>query len=367
MDLSFLDHLTTTTDTVAALLFLPFVTKIIYFESLVALLAEYFPNPCNPHLQLPVHGHRFWNQVDIYVGDQSPIRLGNLWRFLDFNKLDTVNVGTCYTFAIAVGRNRLSGMEVDIPPSGFPWVSDFFGIVDNPFFFVTRPQPNMRNPHVLRLTCRTCKLAKKRCLREGMPCNTCHKACIPCVPNQDEDQRRRRETANECRKNIDVLCPLHQYTINLFVRRCHGDSPLAATSMAALGAYVQTNTLFQDNTSLEIAVKEYVNSYQKVAFVEGELRLVEEKEMTMIWGFEVGNRWTHKLDKISLVTPHLGMHKPLDAYSLIDAALGNPGELFYVDLCVLDKAFEPRAVRIVALGATHSATHVQILLGWKFA
>lgn len=364
MDISYLDHLSNTVTNMVALIFFPFATHLLYYDCVDELLMSHFGMVLEPYLRLPIKGHQFMDQVELYVGNSCSLRLDNMTRFLRFNSLDTSNIGTGYKMCIAIGRDSLSGMPVDIPLTAFPWVTTFFKESSDPRFFLTFPSELQVNSHRFLSTCRRCQDVHCRCLRDSLGCSPCTRAGVECVAGKDEAVKRRRLALAEVRKNISSLCALHQYTLNLFLRS-HGDQPTRVSTVVTLGNMLAVVTRTKRNQLLEESLFYYAAAFQHVSIVNGELRLVQEVGMEDLWGFEVVE-FDHKNDRASRMTPHLGLHKVSDAYSLIDAVLETPGELFYLDACILTRRFAARPARIMALGIVVTSIHVEIMMGWKF-
>ena len=364
MDPSYLHHLSGTVTRTVALVFFPFSTQLVYYDSVDDLLANHFGGPREPYLRLSLSGHEYMDQVELYVGQPSTLRLDNMARFLRFNSLDISNIGTGYGMCIAIGRDSLSGLAVDIPLTAFPWVTTFFRESGDPRFFLTYPSEPQVNPHRLMSTCQRCQDIHCRCLRDGLCCSPCTRAGVECLAGKEEATKRRRLAFGEVRKNISALCALHQYTLNLFLRS-HGDQPTRVSTVVTLGNILAATIVPKRNKFLEESLLFYAGAFQHVSIVNGELRLVHEVGMDDLWGFEVVD-FSHKNDRASRMSPHLGFHKVSDAYSLIDAALETPGELFYLDTCILTREFSPLSARVMALGIVLSSTHVEIMLGWKF-
>lgn len=367
MDDSFIDHLESTLPKMMAMLFLPFQTKIVHYENLESLLMEYFSTTAiNPVARYPMDGRCGLDQINLYAGRSTSVRLGNLWRFLDFNGVNTINVGVCYDMVVVVGRNVLSDLEVDIPISRYPWLRHYYNhiIHGGARFFMTFPEDGLVNTHSLRSTCSTCKQNKKRCVRGGLTCFACTSANVVCVYGVDEAQKRRRESHAALRKNVDILCVTFQYIINLFSRR-YGDGLHPANVVSNLASTLH-DTIPVFNLQLEESVMFYADSFQHVAIMGGEISITRETRMDELWGFESPDEFQNRRDKTAVIAPHLGMVDPLDAYSLLNAAFDSPGELFYRDMCLVTRDFKGKSARIMAIAGTFGASHVTILLGWKF-
>ena len=351
-----------------ALLFLPFVTRVIYYDSLIALLAEYFPGSTtssSPRFDITLKRGGPVDRVDIYVGEVSRIKLGNLCRFMSFNGADTINVGTSYTIAIAVGVNSFTGIDLDIPSSAYPWMVEMYSVQRDAIFFTTSPPRDLVNCHRLITTCSNCKSVKRRCLRSGLSCSSCSRSDTPCIAGRDEADRRRRVVAVEARVNIDTMCAIHQYTMNLFLR-VNGNHIFSGEMMKALGDFLDTDLVPMRNVFAEVNMKTYSDCFQEVTIANGVVRVTDRYRDSNVWGFEADDKFFTKKDRMAVISPHLGMATAYDACSLIDSALNLPGEIFYRDMCLLDKQFKPISARIMAVGAVFSPIHVQVVLGWKF-
>lgn len=349
-----------------ALLFLPFSTKVIYYDHLDDMLSDFFVAPVAPSVQLSALGsHAPMDQIDIYVGEACNNRLGNLWRFLRYNNLDFINVGTSYTMAIAIGRNVTTGVYVDIPLSAFPWMSDRYGLIFDYSFFDTVPDEIQTNNHRLLGACMRCKSSKRRCVRTHLACSSCLDSGSECRAGADEAQRRRWGSAAYIRSNIYVMCAIHQYTINLFLR-ANGHFLFATEAVSALGTKLNEEIVAVQNVQMESAIKTYADAFQEVSIYMGAVQIMDRCNDDELWGFQIESASTNSKDVISSISPHLGMTSPMDACSLIDSALNSPGDMFYRDICILDRAFKPRSARVMTLAAVISPRHVEILVAWKF-
>lgn len=350
---------------VMALFFVPFLTRILYFDAryLLAMLSKYFkPGECSrARFSMPHMGAL--DCVDIYAGKPSDLPLGNLITFLDANRLDVRNVGAKYEMAIAVGFNSLSGVPVDIPYSAYPWASHLFGVSSHPGIWDTPVEDAMLNPHRFQLTCNWCKKMRTKCVRIGVSCDACESKGMDCQPNAQEATHRRREFAKAARDSIDVLCALHQYTINLVWRNA-GETLMSQVVVRELGEYLDKNVVLVRNVYAESLVKTKCDAFQEVAVNSGVISHVDSFKAGGLWGFESGFR--SRNDKLSVITPHFGLSSPVMAYSLIDNALQFPGEVFYVDVCILTKAWEAVSARIMILASVMSRSDIRILVGWKY-
>jgi hypothetical protein len=349
-----------------ALLFTPFHTKIVYYESLVDLLAEHFPSSIQPSARYPMDGVSGLDQVDVYSGEVTGVRLGNMWRFLDYNGINTINVGLCYDKVLVVGRNLIADLEVDIPISRFPWLRAHYNysIHGDANFFLGFPEKDLFNYHRLLVSCVNCRKAKKRCNRQGLVCGHCTNMNMSCDAVPEEGPRRNRESYAGLRKDVDILCPMYQYTINLFGRR-YGDGIYHTNVVAALANQL-VGVIPVTNRTLVDSIVFHCNSYQNVSIMAGEIRVVESRNVEDLWGFDVDVRGSRKRDKMTMISPHLGMHTPHDAYSLINSILETPGEIFYRDTCIVTRKFKAQSVRLMAMAEIYAANHVMILLGWRF-
>jgi hypothetical protein len=363
MTMDYLDFLHSSVTKTRALLFTPFETRAVYFHTLDELFGECGIDDRVPRIQLAKGGTR----MDVYAGVTSSLRLGNLWHFMNSNGFDTRNVGTHYQCAVVVAFERLSGqhvdVSVDIHPSAFPWASLVINYVEDDRFFETWPDDMMVDPHFLMVICKRCKGNKMRCTRVGMPCNSCSRAGVECEPSDAEMEKRRRESHKVACKNVDVLCAVHQYIINMHGRlqrhKLHADA-----TMNELRVHMLNHLVPGWNVGNETSLKGYADSYQHVKIQDGVMMLLDEKAMEDVWGFEL-DKFSDKRDKISVICPHLGMHDASHAYMLLDHAYKRPGELFYLDMCILTRGFRPVSRRVMCIASVITPHNVEVVLGWK--
>lgn len=342
------------------LLFVPFETKVVYFDDLDALLNTY-PVGRQPTYTFDWSGKQLGGFVDIYTGSVGCCDLGNMRCFMEHNGQVTINTGLKFNLAIAVGRCR-TGVVMDIPYSAFPWPCKYFVSTDAADFWSTRPSDGLVNPHSLRATCDPCRVARKACVSTEIDCDLCLRRGIRCVPNAKEGEKRRRAMYQHMKNKMDILSPIYQYTADQVRRRgtaCGRKQPDACALNNHLIVHLQPRKNFWG----EFEMKTRVDSFQEVCVRNGILELVSERNCASLWGFETG-KFVHKSDRQSVMFPHLGMHHPEDAYSLIDTALRYPGEIFWQDMCLLDRSFTPISRRIMAMGSVTDKDCVGIILGW---
>lgn len=363
MTMDYLDFLHSSVTKTRALLFTPFETRAVYFHDLNELLGEHGIHDRVPRIQLATGGTR----MDVYTGPTSSIRLGNLWHFMENNGFDTVNVGTHYKCALVVAFERLSGQHVDlgvdINPSAFPWASLVIKYVEDPSFFQTFPEDSMVDPHFLAVICKRCKGNKMRCVRVGMPCNSCARAGVDCEASEKESEKRRRECHKAVCRSVDVLCAVHQYIVNMHGRlqrhKLHPDA-----TMNELRVHMLNHLVPGWNLGNETSLKAYADSYQHVKIQDGVIMLLDDKAMEDVWGFELED-FPDKRDKIAVISPHLGMHDTKHAYMLLDHAYKRPGELFYLDMCILTRGFVSVSRRVMCIASVITPHNVEVVLGWK--
>lgn len=197
-----------------------------------------------------------------------------------------------------------------------------------------------------------------------MCCSSCGTKHLPCVPTPDEAVHRRRSFAKRAKEDIDVLCPVHQYTINLFTRQMK-DMFMSSVVVSSLGKYLDKHLKPYRNVYSETSIKTYCHAYQEVSVIHGVLTRVDHANMHDVWGFELDLR--DKRDRVCAISPHFGLCSPVLAYSLVDNALQCPGEVYTVDACVLTRSWVATHARIMIVAGVMSATHIRILVGWRFA
>lgn len=343
---------------------MPFETRAVHFDTLDELFAECKINDRVPRIQLTTSGGI---RMDVYTGVTSSTRLGNLWHFMNMTGFDTRNVGTHYESAVVVAFERLSGFHVDLGVEvcafTYPWTNLVIDYVEDVRFFETCPEDAMVNPHSLMVICKRCKSNKMRCARLGMPCGSCGKSGVVCEASGSEAEKRRRESHKLACKHVDVMCAVHQFVINMHGRvqkqKLHPD-----VTMNELRVYLLTNLVSGWDVGKETNMKAYAESYQHVKIQDGALMLLDSKAMEDVWGYETDS-FLDKRDKIAAINPHLGMKDMNLAHTLIDHALKRPGELFYLDTCILTRGFVPVSRRVMAIASVITAHNVEIVLGWK--
>lgn len=343
------------------LLFVPFETKVVYFDDLDALLSTHAVGR-HPTYTFDWCDKALGGFVDIYTGDVGWCELDNMRCFVNHHQESSVNIGFYFNVAIAVGRSPVGDVVMDIPYSAFPWPCKYFVTTDAMDFWSTRPSDGLVNPHTLRATCDPCRVARKACTSTQIECDLCLRRGIRCVPNAKEGEKRRRAMYHHMKSKMGVLSAIYQYTADMFLRRATGYGR-KQVEMAALGRHLTANLQPLKNFRGEFEFKTRVDAFQEVSVVNGTLKIVSERNCASLWAFE-GEKFKQKSDRQSVIFPHLGMHHPEDAYSLIDTALRFPGEIFWQDMCILDRSFVPISRRVMAIGSVTDKDHIGIILGW---
>ena len=325
---------------------------MVYYESIDVLLDMHAIERHIPYLRLPYLKYGM-TEIHVYVGSSGDHQLGNLRRFLDYNDVGVVNVGTFYSTAIVVGFDGKE--EVGIPASMFPFMVNYYGVTDASFF-LQEPPIIPFSLHVLMAVCGNCKGHHHRCVRRGLECVRCIKSGIKCIASSEEHTRRNKEFRQSHRKALDTFCALHQYTINLFARsRAEGVFP--AKVVVALGKTL-SGIGAPCKEHLVDSILFYGTSYQHVRIVCGVVEIVRDYDMEDIWGFDMGSG-------PCIISPHFGMQLPEYAHGFLDAAFSAPGKVHYRDMCLLSKSFTASSKRIMIMATVYNSEHVELIIGWR--
>lgn len=351
-----------------SMVFQAFVTSHELYRDVATLLAKYHVNAANKVEFLVKNGNGHLDVVDVYYDHPSDIESSNFMGFLAFNRnLDTVNGATYlwkYRTIIAVGRNRLSGAMMDIPAYMFPWTMFPFVATSNLFHepIVSDAPPR----HQLVRTCKTCQKTKKSCIRlDGMCCT----ACPPgkCEPVDGEENARAQLFHDSATSNAFAFSPPYQHLIQSVkaAQECSRSPKLNAVARKYLKLLVEEFHVGVVNPVTEQEVFRSCRSAQIVEFLNGRMRVVLEKNMGGVFGFDAYEKTRLKKVKVACCTPHLGLSSPQKAYSLVDAAISRPGEIFYLEECIMLRGGEFVSARIFMVGSAQSEDRMTFVVGWN--
>lgn len=364
MSSSFLDYLFHSACRTRALLFSPFSTMDVLYDEIEQLLQSCgFNSAAVPVFEADINETE---RVMVFAHTIVKDELKNLGSVLKGLKVEVSDRRFCYSLALFVVVERLSGIPVDVEHRHCAWASCEYSIGGGPDFFSSSPSDFMLNAHRMLRVCKCCSEAKVACKKDGVgDCERCVQLGVECAAGPGEAQERRvrmyRLVKNEL---LHTLNAVHQYVIVTHSRRLK-DNIMAAARVEQLQTHVLTNTLPSWNFELEAQLKHYADGFQSVVMENGIIKIDQEKQMDEWWGYEMQMNHMKKEELRSLVSPHLGMYRPEEAVLFIDHAMRKPGELFFRDDCILNKAFEPVSVRIMVLVAVIAPACIRVTLGWK--
>lgn len=114
-------------------------------------------------------------------------------------------------------------------------------------------------------------------------------------------------------------------------------------------------------------------AFQIVHFKNGTVSISREKNSGGLFGFTVYVEAMNRV-RAALATPHFGLAKAETAYSFIDAALGAPGEIFYLEeTCMYAVKAEDgvisynfRPTRIYIVSSIKAEDDMSLVVGWMF-
>lgn len=357
------------------MIFTPFRTVHHPVFDLATLLEFYEISPLNK-IEMKFKSLRGpLDVVDVYVGKEATDELSNFVGFLKFNDdLETSN-GAAYTWRysdiLVLGRNRLADVPVDIPMDMFPWTSVPFSFVDDIKLFRYEIFPGYVSQHKLVRCCISCRKTKKRCVSvEGMECESCAPGC--CQPSEGEEYGRAEHFYQVTAAHAFVLSPPYQHLIQCVkeVTKCNKNPKMNATMRKMLKVIVQTR-YFGSSSEAEEIVKANARSVQTVEFRNGYMKIVSESNMEEVFGFNAYETTRNAKIRVACVTPHLGLADPKKMYSIIDASLSRPGEIFYLEDSVMFRVrlggrhiFRP--TRIYMVGGVKAEDHMTFVVGWTY-
>lgn len=363
IDTSFLDYIFNSVCRTRALLFTPFSTSDVLYDGIDQLLQSCgFQYPSTPVFETPVGETE---RIMVFAEGKGSQELKNLESVLRGLDVDMTHWRCNYSRALFVVVDRVSGVPVNVEHQHCWWASNLYSIGGGREFFMHGPQDFMLNGHQLLKACQACSAGKSKCRRDGVgDCSRCVKLGIDCTAGPMESVARRRDAHKVVKSQLHMLCAIHQYVIVTHGRRLN-EQIMAAAQVERLLAHVLAHQMPSWNHDVELSMLGYADSYQCVAIEDGRLSIQQEKEMEAWWGYEQALESMTRDERRALISPHLGMCSPNSAILFIDHALRRPGELFYRDDCILDRAFVPVSVRIMVVAAVISSARIRISLGWK--
>lgn len=311
--------------------------------------------------------------LDVYVGKKVKEELGNFVGFLQFNEnLKSVNCATYtwhYDIIIAVGRNRLADVVVDIPLHMFPWTCTPFSI-DDANVFDLEVNSGYISQHGLARCCLLCRKKKKSCVSVGgMACKSCDPGF--CEPSDGEEYGRAQMFYEATAAHAFAFCAPYQHLIQCVkaATKCNKNPKMNSTMRQQLKKMVETAHSNQYNLRHEEHVILNSKSVQTVEFRNGHMKVIHEMNMEGVFGFNKYSKSKHSKNHVTCVSPHLGLATPDKVYSMIDAALSQPGKIFYVEDSLMfkeDGVYTFRPGRIYMVGGIKSEDCITFVVGWTY-
>jgi hypothetical protein len=349
-----------------ALVFFPFHTYMVPFQTLEQLLDEFNAHDLVYRATF-LNGDGPWDRSDFYVGKRTVDgNLPNLKRFFDYNNWSNDRTWT-YDVAVMVAYNNTDNVIVDVPLSCFPWCIDYFGVSGTNI--LSLPIPDITDDHILTAACQKCYAGNKRCfLARSGDCGKCGK---------DENGRSEckaqiaRELDNLRAKNLNTLlqerstlCPAFQYLIASCSVVYNYSKAYTAADRAVLHKIVTTDLVRTRDLAKEAFVRDKCSSYQLVIFENGHFKNLESCDVGDRVGFPSSVQSKKSKHALRMIFPTFGMASPHKAYSFLNAALAKPGEIFVADFVLWDRRLKTTTTRMMILVQMDSADHVYVMVGW---
>lgn len=351
-----------------AMVFKPFSTVHTTFSNLNDLLtAHNITSIKRVEYNIPNHGHSPLDAIDVYLGNLNKIELHNFAGFVYYNQLEPVNTAKMrsypYDVIIAVGRNRLTSVVVDIPIHMFPWTSAFFSLKDNADVLYRAPPLDIPSTHRMVRNCQRCTKNNRKCMKMDM--NLSCLQCVPgdCSPDPDENIARVEQYYAEIMNTSYGLSAAYQYLLHTVKKaaNCSRKPLLSNRDRVTLLTMVRADYNGIANWDAESAILAHCKSAQSVLFRNGKLEIVKERGMESIYGFECIDGLGH-----ASATPHLGFPSSISVRNLLDTAISMVGTMVYTEECIWmrDGQFKPSRVFCVAGMMMHC--DVSFVMGWNY-
>lgn len=352
-----LDHLTDFHQNVA-LVFFAFHTSLVSFSSLPELLLE-FGCATLSERQHFLNANGPWDRADFYVGNRTSQDLPNVEHFFNHNGWITDRRWR-YDAVVVVAYNNLSNIIVDVPSSSFPWCINYFGV--SGLNILDQPLMEMVSSHTFLSACQLCYKGNRRCnIGRSGPCDRCgDKPCLPQFP-KELDNLRAGFVSAIIREKV-VLCPTFQFLLGS-ASTANGYDLYSSTDKAILKNIVEPDLATGRDFVKEAFVRQRSRAYQLVQFDHGRIKIIEEHEMGDRIGFSTPKKKVGK-KALGYIIPNFGVASPIEAYSLMNSALGTPGEVFVADLMIWNTKLEATPSRIMMLAQFESISSVYIMAGW---
>lgn len=342
------------------LVFLPFSTFALGLDSVPAITEKFQATHLLETIDIPADGGPM-DEIDIYVGRPNDMTLLNVKRFFHFNNLFT-DRSWAYDVVIMVGKNKSSGIIVDVPGSAFPWCIDIFSF-EGPL----PPMPEeMVSGHQYSAACASCYSPRKcTCLipRVG-DCHRCQPGtCVPRVPI--ELGNATAAMVDRIILDISVICPMFQHLF-YSVATLHGIQRLLPTiNRTLLKRFIESDdSIFRRDFLKEAHFKTIVSESQMVQFSDGKMMILEGDVHKDRIRFAVPTKSDKSKIAVGKCFPFFGAASVWDMISLFNSALQSPGKIFMRDMALWNKKLVPLASRLMMMAQVQDVNNVIILVGW---
>jgi hypothetical protein len=342
----------------------------VLYDSIDQLLASCgFVYPAMPVLEADVGE---CDRVLIFAEGLCKGELENLEFILTDLGVNVSDRRFCYERALMVIVDRVSRIPINVEYWHCKWASNEYNMHAGPDFFSigSGPMDMLVDGHAFLSTCVQCKNNKGHCHKAVGGCKRCTRLGLECEAGSTEASHRRRLAHSYAKRVLHVLCADHQLVIATCSRRGDEKGIMNAGYTMRLSSFVRDQRMVGGmwigawDLELENKMVEYADAAQRVVFEDGQMIITDMKDSAEWWGYEDGVDMKRD-DRRAVVNPHLGMRDVSDAIVFIDHAFRSPGQLFYRDVCVLNKQFKPVSVRIMAIVSIITEKRVSITLGWK--
>lgn len=301
------------------------------------------------------------DEIHAYLGTPSKHRLPNFDAFLAHNQLEPLRgskVSWNHTVIIAVGYNRLTGLQMSLVHSMFPWPFPHHHHLDYPGIFDTPILDDYVPTHTLVCACRKCVERHTPCDR--LPLLSCSHCEGPCEFSSEENASRAARCHQELVANAETLSPPYQHLIQCSKarNRYSGNPKMSSVVRSQLAALVRREYLGGDE-EVSARIKAVSDSFQEVRFASGTLVISEMHHMEGVCGFVCNPKGYRD------VAPHFGIASNRIAYSLVNSALEWPGRAFSWEGSIMYRnGF--KTARILMNATIVAEDDMRITVGWKF-
>lgn len=353
------------------MIFFPFLTLHVTYDALPTLLGNYGLTP-SQHIEMVVaNPDSAVDRIDVYYGSRAPTELQNFVGFVKYAHLtSTIAYRWDYDVIVAVGRNALSGVILDIPVSMFPWTAVCFSVDATPTIFQS---PLLQIPcqpqHTYVRRCFQCSIRKHVCaVLPGMRCASCDASNLGCHPQEGEEYARAEYFYDRMAATAFAFCAPYQHLIqSVKVKlRCEKAPRMPARSRAELLGFMTTVPFAGYCPEAEQIILRMCASVQCVRFQNGTMTIPWERNMKDIHGFNAYTLCRLVKVRVAAVSPHFGLSSPEKAFGIIDSALDQVGNIFWLEDVFMSPTYKFRLGRMYMVAAIYSEDHMTFTVGWTF-